>query len=230
MPSLRPRWPHRAARRARPARPPGRHRRSWPRGSAARCTCGAGTAPTPPCPTPCTARSTPTWPGQPVAPRPPLVARRRAPRRRHDASGVGAPRRRPRRPLAAVAPAADATHRLRRWLGAVAHLAAGHGRGRARRAGDPHRPRHAGRPLGARRRRTRRRRARRSWPRRCRRSASRRRTTRRRSSTSTPRWSTRWPATASPTATGGPPLPAVADPADVGRPRRCSAPSPRPIR
>ena len=77
MPSLRPALAVAAA--ARPSESAGRASGHAParRSSASwvgrqRCTCGAGTAPTPPCPTPCTWRSArPAWPADPLAARSP---------------------------------------------------------------------------------------------------------------------------------------------------------------
>ena len=91
---------------------------------------------------------------EPVRHRPPLLARRRAARRRARCArpSVRLPADRAARWLRAI-PAGATTQRLAsRWLAAVARLAAVDRRGRARRAAHPHRPGHAGRPLGARRR------------------------------------------------------------------------------
>ena len=181
MPSLRPRWPPPSAAGAsgpRTGRPTGRRivglvgrRRAAPVGLGRRPHRAAQRA--------CTARSTTRVAGQPVRRRPPLVARRRrSPDGDAMRPAIGAPAGRPRRPLARARSRrrrsrSDSLRLARRRRPTSPPTTVGAGLVAPR---DPRRPRHAGRPLGARpRRHGRRRRARRTSPRRCRRSACRRR-------------------------------------------------------
>ena len=221
----------RAAAPASDAVPPARRRRrSSRRGSTAPCTCGGGTARTPPCPTRSTWRSTGRVAGQPVAPRPLLATSTSPSRTAHRAAVVGTAARRARRPLAGVAPAGGAASDSVALVRRRRRHRPGHGVGRARHAVRAHRTRAARRPLGPARRRRRSADAlgelAASMPPICLPGP----TTRPRSPTSTPPWSTASPATASPTAAGGRTCRRRGRPADGRPPAPCSAPSPHPTR
>ena len=200
--------------------PTGRHRGVV--ASTAPCTCGGGTAPTPHSPTRSTTRST-TWAGQPVAPRPPRIARRR----RSPTATRCARRRCASPPSAPPAGCARSRRPSRERLGGLVRRRRPprrrHRRRRAGRPGDPRRTRHDGRPLGARPRRHGRRRARRA--RRGDAAVCAPAAATSRSSRSTPPSSTPSPAPASPTAAGARRCPPSARPPS-SPPARRSAPSP----